>query len=142
MESPRSLPGRPAAEMQAAADTAAPKADLRAQVSALARALEADPANLPDWIALGDALTGLREHETAAIAYGQAARLTPDNGESIPRRAESLTFAADGQVTPAARALFDMHASTPCVRAGTLRSLCAVALSMAHAHGARPMAAG
>ncbi|MEX2455468.1 MAG: c-type cytochrome biogenesis protein CcmI [Rhodospirillaceae bacterium] len=101
------LPGRPAAEARAERDSQPGESDLRRQVSELARALEAEPSDLPRWIALGDTLTGLREHAKAAVAYRQAARLAPDNADVVSREAEALTFAAEGQVTPEARSRFE-----------------------------------
>lgn len=101
------LPGLPAAERQAERNAVPDDAALRTRVAALARTLEADPSRLPDWLALGDTLTALREHAKAAIAYRQAARLAPHSADFAAREAEALTFAADGQVTPDARRAFE-----------------------------------
>jgi cytochrome c-type biogenesis protein CcmH len=104
------LLGRPAVEAQQAAANAPASADnaaLRRRVADLARGLEADPSKLGDWVALGEALTGLREHARAAVAYRQAARLAPDDAELASRAAEAHAMGANGQVTPEARELFE-----------------------------------
>ena len=104
------LPGRPAAEMRAenASGPQAPRGDAagRAEVARLAAALEKNPADLQSWIALGDALTQMKRHRQAAVAYTQSMRLAPGNADFASRAGEALTLAADGQVTPDARAAF------------------------------------
>lgn len=105
------LPGRPAVEtreaMRNGGDTApAGDAAQRAAVAELAAALEKNPVDLDRWLALGDALTGMKRHRQAAIAYGQAMQLAPASADPASRTGEALTMAAAGQVTPDAAAAF------------------------------------
>lgn len=109
------LPGRPAVEMREAAragadkqaaETRAGNAAQQAEVTRLAGALEKNPADLEKWVALGDALNGMKRYRQAAIAYTQAMQLAPDNADLASRTGEALTFAAASQVTPGAVAAF------------------------------------
>ena len=105
------LPGRAAADPRAeatktGADTNAGTSKQRTRVAELTDALEKNPAHLDNWVALGDALTDMRRHRRAAVAYTHAMQLAPANGDYASRAGEALAFAADGQVTPAAAAAF------------------------------------
>ncbi|MDA0663264.1 MAG: c-type cytochrome biogenesis protein CcmI, partial [Proteobacteria bacterium] len=80
------LPGVPSGGRQVAASPENPVADeLQRRVADLAVALEKDPQELRNWIALGDALTALKRHDKAAISYRQAMRLAPDDADLASR---------------------------------------------------------
>lgn len=104
------LPGKPAAEVRAAAGSAAPEprgeTAQRQEVARLAAALEKNPADIESWLALGNTLTRMKRHRQAAVAYTQTMRLAPANAEFASRAGEALTQAAGGQVTPDAQAAF------------------------------------
>ncbi len=106
------LPGRPAGAGNAEDRATSGPPDqaiadeLRARVRDIAGTLETNPNNLRGWIGLGEALTALRRHEEAAVAWQQAMRLAPWKEEFASRRGEALTRASGGQVTPDARAAF------------------------------------
>ncbi len=107
------LPGLPAADrnaadrMAAGAPGKAVADELRARIRDIAGDLERNPNDLRGWVGLGDALTALRRHNEAAVAWQQAMRLAPQDADFASRRGEALTFAAGGQVTPDARAAFE-----------------------------------
>lgn len=72
----------------------------------LADALQQNPRNVENWVALGDALTSVKRYQRAAVAYTQAMQLAPNNADYASRTGEAMVFAANGQVTPGAEAAF------------------------------------
>jgi len=81
-------------------------ADQQARVQELADALQQNPCNVENWVALGDALTSVKCYQRAAVAYTQAMQLVPNNADYASRTGEAMVFAANGQVTPGAEAAF------------------------------------
>jgi cytochrome c-type biogenesis protein CcmH len=64
------------------------------------------PDNAEGWRMLGWSYLQTGRNAEAATAYGRAVALDPTNNEYISAQGESTVLAADGQVTPAAEALF------------------------------------
>ena len=65
------------------------------------------PDNLDGWLLLGRTYVTLGRHSEAVDAYRQAAALTPGDSSVHSRLGESMVMAAEGFVTPAARAIFE-----------------------------------
>lgn len=109
-------PGMGGAAVRVAAPAngpAAPVADQpqAAEIASLVGALEtrvaADAKNPEGWRMLGWAYYQTDRYAEAATAYGKAVALKPDGAGYQSAYGEALVLAADGQVTPAARAAFD-----------------------------------
>ena len=65
------------------------------------------PDNLDGWLLLGRTYVTLGRHSEAVDAYRQAAALAPGDSSVHSRLGESMVMAAEGFVTPAARAIFE-----------------------------------
>jgi len=101
-------PDLPLAERRNDAGMAAATARARTErlVSTLAERLRQAPDDLRGWVLLARSLTALARYREAAGAYGQAAELS-GRADLLAAQGEALMAAADGQVTPGARAKFD-----------------------------------
>jgi cytochrome c-type biogenesis protein CcmH len=103
------LPALPFAERLAAA---APDQELAQMVAKLAARMKAHPEDPKGWVILADSLGQLGRYADSAEAYGKAiaaleAAHQPVAAELRSRQGEALVAAAQGQVTPAAKAAFD-----------------------------------
>lgn len=105
--------GKPGAP--AATGTAAPLAagadhpgggDIQGQILQLQQQLQANPNDADGWRLLGWSYFQSGAFNEAAVAYGRAATLQPDNADHPSAQGESLVQGAGGQVTPAAVAAF------------------------------------
>ncbi len=76
-------------------------------VEELAARLREEPDNLDGWLLLGRSYIILGRHSEAVLAYRQAAALAPDDSSVHSRLGESMVMAAEGFVTPSARAVFE-----------------------------------
>ena len=91
-----------------AADDAPPQAaEIGKLVGVLETRVAADAKNPEGWRLLGWAYFQTERFADAATAYGKAVALRPDGAGFQSAYGEALTLAADGNVTPAARAAFD-----------------------------------
>lgn len=80
-----------------------------AQLEAKARAAPADEETLKT---LGAAFMAAGRFGDSAAAYARAARLAPQDGEALSAEGEALAKAADGAVTPQAKAVFEAALAT------------------------------
>jgi cytochrome c-type biogenesis protein CcmH len=91
-----------------AADDAPPQAaEIAKLVGVLETKVAGDAQNPEGWRMLGWAYFQTERFADAATAYGKAVALRPDGEGYQSAYGEALTLAADGNVTPAARAAFD-----------------------------------
>ncbi|HEX9646083.1 MAG TPA: c-type cytochrome biogenesis protein CcmI [Alphaproteobacteria bacterium] len=102
-------PGAPDMPLAARESVAPPEmpADVEEAVGRLAARLESEPDDLQGWLLLGRSYAFLERYDQAAVAFGTAAALVPDDTEVAAAYGEALLFAADGVVTPAAREQFE-----------------------------------
>lgn len=104
------LPARPAAEMKAqfaAANDPAQdpgQSDGATQVTQLGKLLRGRPNDLRGWILYAQSLVRLGRFDEAVAAYSRVTTLAPRNAELMSRMAETQILAANGSVTPGARA--------------------------------------
>ena len=104
--------GRP--EVKAAPGSAAvagpsaghPQGDTNAMIAELETQMQQRPDNAEGWRMLGWSYLQTGRNAEAAVAYGKAVALDPTNNEYLSAQGESTVLAAEGQVTPAAEALF------------------------------------
>lgn len=94
-------PGAVASTAPAAGD-----ADIAATVTKLEERLRAEPDSVEGWRLLGSTRYGQGEFGKAAAAFARAAALAPEQAELQSALGESLMLAAQGQVTPDAKAAF------------------------------------
>ncbi len=103
-------PGAPSATQSAAplgADAPHPGGgDIQGQILQLQQQVQANPDDADGWRLLGWSYFQTGAFNEAAVAYGRAASLQPDNADHPSAQGESLVQAAGGQVTPAAVAAF------------------------------------
>lgn len=83
----------------------APLADVDTMIAQLAARLEAAPDDLDGWKMLGWSYAGVGRFDQAALAYGRAAELAPQDADILALQAEALVRAGAGQVSDAARDL-------------------------------------
>lgn len=102
-------PGTPAAT-QSAAPLASGEhpggGDIQGQILQLQQQLQANPNDAEGWRLLGWSYFQTGAFSEAAVAYGRAAALQPDNADHPSAQGESLVQGAGGQVTPAAAEAF------------------------------------
>ena len=97
-----------AAPAAAAAGDAPPQAaEIAKLVGVLETKVASDAKNPEGWRMLGWAYFQTERFGEAATAYGKAVALRPDGEGYQSAYGEALVLAADGNVTPAARAAFD-----------------------------------
>ncbi|MGE0745423.1 MAG: c-type cytochrome biogenesis protein CcmI [Rhodospirillales bacterium] len=92
------------------AERAAAKPDDRdasVLVDTLAQKLQDRPNDIYGWRLLGRSLVSLRRYDDAVKAYEHAVRLSPADAAVLSAYGEAITLAADGVVTPQAKAQFD-----------------------------------
>ncbi|HET6969932.1 MAG TPA: c-type cytochrome biogenesis protein CcmI [Phenylobacterium sp.] len=105
------VPGRSA--MGGAAPASAPAADqppghgdVAAMIAELETQMKQHPDNAEGWRMLGWSYLQTGRNADAAAAYGRAVALDPKNAEYLSAQGEATVLAANGQVTPAAEAIF------------------------------------
>ena len=76
--------------------------DMATLVARLAERMQERPDDARGWRLLGRSLASLGRYDEAAGAYGRATALKPADAELRSRRAEALTAASGGTVTPEA----------------------------------------
>lgn len=104
------LPARPAAEMQVQAPAKSPSAsglDTARLVAQLGERLKDRPTDLKGWTLYARTLARLGRFDEAETAYQRVTTLAPDDAELMSRYAEVQIFAAQGTVTPVARATLE-----------------------------------
>ena len=101
------VPSVPFAAREAAAPaTASNAADLEKSAAALEAKLEAKPDDVESWILYGRTNAELGRWQQGADAFARALKLAPEHAEINAPYGEMLVLAANGVVTPAARAAF------------------------------------
>jgi cytochrome c-type biogenesis protein CcmH len=80
--------------------------DVAAMVSLLETQMKQHPDNAEGWRMLGWSYLQTGRNADAAAAYGRAVALDPKNAEYLSAQGESTVLAENGQVTPAAEAIF------------------------------------
>lgn len=83
-----------------------PQGDTTTMIAELETQMKQHPENAEGWRMLGWSYLQTGRNAEAAVAYGKAVALDPTNNEYLSAQGESTVMAADGQVTPAAEALF------------------------------------
>lgn len=83
-----------------------PQGDVSAMIGQLEAQLQREPGNPEGWRMLGWSYLQTGRNAEAAEAYGKAAALEPGNADYLSAQGEATVLAADGQVTPAAQAIF------------------------------------
>lgn len=96
----------PGAAVASSAPDAHPQGDTNAMIAELETQMQRQPDNAEGWRMLGWSYLQTGRNADAATAYGRAVALDPTNNEYLSAQGESTVLAADGQVTPAAEALF------------------------------------
>ncbi|HXY98830.1 MAG TPA: c-type cytochrome biogenesis protein CcmI [Stellaceae bacterium] len=102
------VPDQPYAERAQERALAAAGGDAAAEktAAALEQRLKANPDNAEDWLLLARSEAALGLWQKSTEAYRQALRLTQDRPDIAADYGETLAMAADGIVTPEARAAF------------------------------------
>jgi cytochrome c-type biogenesis protein CcmH len=103
------LRGRPTTPQTAAAAAQAdshPQAEVAQMIAQLETQMQQHPDNPEGWRMLGWSYMQTGRNAEAAEAYGKAAALDPHNAEYLSAQGEATVLTADGQVTPAAEAIF------------------------------------
>ena len=101
-----SVKAAPGAAIVAAPSEGHPQGDTQLMIAQLETQMKQRPDNAEGWRMLGWSYLQTGRNADAAVAYGKAVALDPTNNEYISAQGESTVLAADGQVTPAAEALF------------------------------------
>jgi cytochrome c-type biogenesis protein CcmH len=91
---------------QGAGDMTNPAIQLASQINALEAKARRSPKDVETLKALGAVFMQAERYADAASAYGRAAHLAPGDGEAASAQGEALTRAAQGTVTPQAKAAF------------------------------------
>ncbi|MGE0737112.1 MAG: c-type cytochrome biogenesis protein CcmI [Alphaproteobacteria bacterium] len=100
------LPAQPFAARQADRALAEKDGDTAKVIAELEQRIARNPKDLDAWTGLGRTLFLAQRHAEAAIAYGKALDLAPDNRDIAASYAETLSFANGGTVTDQAKKLF------------------------------------
>jgi len=106
------LPSYPFDPVRAAAEAKAEQqvAEMTALVEKLAQRLKQEPNNLEGWALLARSYGVLHRNKEAAQAYGRLYELSGKDVRYAGDYGEAVVLATDGEVTPAAQALFDQVA--------------------------------
>ncbi|WP_337189192.1 c-type cytochrome biogenesis protein CcmI [Phenylobacterium sp.] len=83
-----------------------PQGDVSAMIAQLETQMRQRPDNAEGWRMLGWSYLQTGRNAEAAEAYGRAAALDPANADYLSAQGEATVLAAEGQVTPAAEAIF------------------------------------
>jgi len=105
--------GRPDAAAHSGGDSQAsalppghPNGEVAGMIGQLEARMKAAPGDPEGWRMLGWSYLQVGRNAEAAQAYAKAAALDPHNGEYLSAEGEATVLAAQGQVTPAAEAVF------------------------------------
>jgi cytochrome c-type biogenesis protein CcmH len=99
-------PARAPAEAADALPAGHPNGEVAGMIGQLETRMKASPNDAEGWRMLGWSYLQVGRNGDAATAYGRAAALDPHNGEYLSAQGEATVLAAQGQVTPAAEAIF------------------------------------
>ena len=91
---------------QGAGDPANPAVQLAGLITQLEAKARRSPKDAGTLKALGAAFMQAERYADSAAAYGRAAHLAPGDGEAASAEGEALTRAAQGTITPQAKAAF------------------------------------
>ena len=105
-------PNMPLAQRADLAGAAEEAEHVRKQLAELSRAAEASPGDANAWLRLADAYRSTEMYEDAVDAYRKAIGLGPVSVEINGDFAETLVMAAEGSVTPEARAILEAMLDT------------------------------
>jgi cytochrome c-type biogenesis protein CcmH len=83
-----------------------PNGEVAGMIGQLEARMKQSPNDAEGWRMLGWSYLQTGRNADAAQAYGKAAALDPHNGEYLSAQGEATVLAAQGQVTPAAEAIF------------------------------------
>ncbi|MGZ6039308.1 MAG: c-type cytochrome biogenesis protein CcmI [Phenylobacterium sp.] len=83
-----------------------PNGEVAGMIGQLEQRMKASPNDAEGWRMLGWSYLQTGRNADAAQAYAKAAALDPHNGEYLSAEGEATVLAAQGQVTPAAEAVF------------------------------------
>ena len=100
------LAGETAAPATAAADTPGPN-EIATMIAGLEKRMAANPSDPEGWRLLGWSYFQTQRYDDAATAYGKAVALSPKTPGYASAYGEALAQAAQGVVSPAARAQFE-----------------------------------
>jgi cytochrome c-type biogenesis protein CcmH len=104
--SPALKGGAAGAAASMATDAAGHQGEVGAMIAQLETQMQREPGNVEGWRMLGWSYLQTGRNAEAAAAYGKAAALDPANAEYLSAQGEATVLAAQGQVTPAAQAIF------------------------------------
>jgi cytochrome c-type biogenesis protein CcmH len=118
------LPDRPfaerAGETQVAARGAKQAEELSRLADKLASKLKEQPDNLDGWMLLGRTYMETNRYADGVAAFEKAASLAPQDADVKVSTGEAMIYAAEGVVTPAARAQFEAARAIEPNHAGAL----------------------
>ena len=103
---PNAPPISEAAAQSGALPPGHPNGEVASMIGQLEQRMKASPNDAEGWRMLGWSYLQTGRNADAAQAYGKAAALDPHNGEYLSAQGEATVLAAQGQVTPAAEAIF------------------------------------
>src|SRR6201996_4739057 len=83
-----------------------PNGEVASMIGQLEQRMKASPNDAEGWRMLGWSYLQTGRNADAAQAYGRAVALDPHNGEYLSAQGEATVLASQGQVTPAAEAIF------------------------------------
>ncbi len=83
-----------------------PNGEVAGMVAQLEQRMKASPNDAEGWRMLGWSYLQTGRNADAAQAYGKAAALDPHNADYLSSQAEATVLAGQGQITPAAEAMF------------------------------------
>lgn len=101
------MPDMPLAQRTDLASIGNEEEHVRKQIEEMARAAEMNPNDANMWIRLADAYKSIEKYGDAVAAYRKAIDLGPLDPGINADFAETLVMAAQGSVTPEARAVFE-----------------------------------
>ncbi len=81
--------------------------DVDTMMAKLEQRLQKQPDDVEGWRTLGWSYFNLKKYDKAAVAYGHTVELNKSNSEYHSAYGEALVMAANGQVTPQAKAEFE-----------------------------------
>lgn len=103
---PNAPPISEAAAQSGALPPGHPNGEVASMIGQLEQRMKASPNDAEGWRMLGWSYLQTGRNADAAQAYGKAAALDPHNGEYLSAEGEATVLASQGQVTPAAEAIF------------------------------------
>ena len=105
------LNSTPAAQQIAAKASVAPSAEnarpLSESIATVEQRLAENPDNIDDWVLLADSYARLERFAEAAVAFGRARALEPNDAFLHAAEGEALAMSSGGTIIPAARDAFE-----------------------------------